>query len=96
MTLRIPADLSPLSHEQKDALIGALLAEIEAQKVANAALSARITELEAKLQQPPKTPGQLQHAALARAKAEPAYQGQARGATSGQPGAPRRRAQAGG
>jgi transposase len=56
MTLRVPANLSQLSHEQKDALIGALLAEIEAQKAANAALSARITALEAKLKQPPKTP----------------------------------------
>jgi Family of unknown function (DUF6444) len=56
MTPRVPADLSQLSHEQKDALIGALLAEIEAQKAANAALSARLAELEAKLKQPPKTP----------------------------------------
>jgi transposase len=56
MTLRVPANLSRLSHEQKDALIGALLAEIEAQKAANAALSARITELETQRKQPPKTP----------------------------------------
>jgi transposase len=56
MTPCIPADLSQLSHEQKDALIIALLAEIEAQKAANAALSARLAELEARLKQPPKTP----------------------------------------
>ena len=56
MTPRIPTDLSQLSHEQKDALIGALLAEIEALRAANAALSARVAELEARLKQPPKTP----------------------------------------
>jgi transposase len=56
MTLRIPADLSQLSPAQKDALIVALLAEIEAQKAENAALSARMAELEARLKQPPKTP----------------------------------------
>jgi hypothetical protein len=46
MTLRIPADLAQLSPAQKDALIVALLAEIEAQKAENAALSARMAELE--------------------------------------------------
>src|SRR3974390_1342702 len=42
-------DLSLLSHEQKDALITALMAQI-------AALTARVAELEAKLGAPPKTP----------------------------------------
>ena len=42
-------DLSSLSHAQKDALIGALMAQV-------AALTARIAELEAKLGLPPKTP----------------------------------------
>jgi len=42
-------DLSGLSHEQKDALIASLMAQV-------AALSARVAELEAKLDQPPKTP----------------------------------------
>jgi transposase len=63
MTLRIPADLSQLSHEQKDALIATLLtridalaAQVAALQAENAALSARVAELEAKLTQPPKTP----------------------------------------
>jgi transposase len=63
MTLRIPADLSQLPHEQKDALIATLVARIDelaaqvaALQVENAALSARVAELEAKLRQPPKTP----------------------------------------
>src|SRR5271166_3824669 len=42
-------DLSLLSHEQKDALIQTLMAQI-------AALTARVAELEAKLGLPPKTP----------------------------------------
>jgi transposase len=42
-------DFSLLSHEQKDALITALLAQV-------AALTARVAELEAKLGLPPKTP----------------------------------------
>jgi len=42
-------DLSLLSHEQKDALITALMAQV-------AALTARVAELEAKLGAPPKTP----------------------------------------
>jgi transposase len=42
-------DLSRLSHEQKDALIAALMTQV-------AALTARIAELEAKLGLPPKTP----------------------------------------
>ncbi|MBF0307694.1 MAG: IS66 family transposase [Alphaproteobacteria bacterium] len=57
-------DLSQLSHEQKDALIYALLdrvdalvAEVAALRAENAALKARVAELEAKLNEPPKTPG---------------------------------------
>ena len=42
-------DFSLLSHDQKDALITALMAQI-------AALTARVAELEAKLGLPPKTP----------------------------------------
>ena len=42
-------DLSQLSHDQKDALITALMAQV-------AALTARVAELEAKLGVPPKTP----------------------------------------
>ena len=42
-------DLSLLSHDQKDALIRALMAQV-------AALTARVAELEAKLGAPPKTP----------------------------------------
>jgi transposase len=42
-------DLSLLSHDQKDALIAALMAQV-------AALTARVAELEAKLGLPPKTP----------------------------------------
>lgn len=56
-------DLSQLSHEQKDALIYALLdrvdalvAEVAALKAENAALTARVAQLEAKLNEPPKTP----------------------------------------
>ena len=42
-------DLSLLSHDQKDALISALMAQV-------AALTARVVDLEAKLGLPPKTP----------------------------------------
>ncbi len=42
-------NLSLLSHEQKDALITALMAQV-------GALTARVAELEAKLGLPPKTP----------------------------------------
>ena len=40
----------------KDAIIAALIAQIEALTATNARLTARIAELEAKLDQPPKTP----------------------------------------
>ena len=64
MTPQAPRpDLSQLSHEQKDALIYALLdrvdalvAEVAALRAENAALTARVAELEAKLNEPPKTP----------------------------------------
>jgi transposase len=63
MTPQVPADLSQLSHEQKDALIVTLLARIDeltaqvaALQAENAALSARVVALEVKLKQPPKTP----------------------------------------
>jgi transposase len=47
--MTFPYDLSQLSHEQKDALILALWAQVEA-------LTARVAELEARLNAPPKTP----------------------------------------
>src|SRR5271157_1834169 len=47
--MAVRPDLSLLSHEQKDALITALMAQV-------AALTARIAELEAKLGLPPKMP----------------------------------------
>ena len=43
-------DLSHLTHQQKDALILALWAQVQA-------LTARVAELEARLEAPPKTPG---------------------------------------
>src|SRR5487761_2694553 len=48
-------DLSGLSHAQKDALIGALMAQVEALTAQIAALTARVAEVEAKLGEPPKT-----------------------------------------
>jgi len=42
-------DLSGLSHDEKDTLIGALWAQVQA-------LTARVAELEARLGEPPKTP----------------------------------------
>lgn len=57
MTPRSPRpDLSQLSHEQKDALIYALLDRVDALVAEVAALKARVAELEAKLNEPPKTP----------------------------------------
>ena len=47
---------SPPDLVDKDAIIAALMARIEALAAANAVLVARIAELEAKLDQPPKTP----------------------------------------
>ena len=50
-------DLSRLSHAEKDALIVALWAQVGAQAEQIAALTARVAELEAKLKEPPKGPG---------------------------------------
>src|SRR5271167_2622428 len=47
--MTVGPDISGLSHAQKDALIGSLMAQV-------AALVARVAELEAKLGLPPKTP----------------------------------------
>ena len=44
-----PPDLSKLTEAEKDALILALWAQVQA-------LTARVAELEARLKQPPKTP----------------------------------------
>src|SRR3712207_4261214 len=51
-----PLDPSQLSSPEKDALIAALLAQVQAQAEQIAMLTARIAELEAKLNLPPKTP----------------------------------------
>jgi transposase len=51
-----PSDLSALSPSEKDALIIALLAQVQAQAEQIAALTARVAELEATLKLPPKTP----------------------------------------
>ena len=51
-----PSDLRSLDPSDKDALIVALLARIDALILENATLRARIAELEAKLGLPPKTP----------------------------------------
>lgn len=49
-------DLSRLSHAEKDALIAALGAQVQAQGAQIAALTKRVAELEARLGNPPKTP----------------------------------------
>ena len=51
-----PPDLPSMNPSEKDALIFALLARIDALIAENAALRARVAELEAKLGLPPKTP----------------------------------------
>jgi hypothetical protein len=60
---RLP-DLSSLSHAEKDALIRALWAQVQA-------LTARVAELEARRDLPPEDARQLQPAALAGQEAEP-------------------------
>jgi transposase len=52
-----PPDLSSLSAAEKDALIAALLAQLEALRAGNELLTHRVADLEAKLGLPPKTPG---------------------------------------
>lgn len=54
--LNVLPDLSRLSHAEKDALIQALWAQVQAQGEQIAALTKRVAELEAKLNEPPKTP----------------------------------------
>jgi hypothetical protein len=58
-----PPDLAPLNSSEKDALIlaliarvDALIAEVATLKRENASLRARVAEHEAKLDLPPKTP----------------------------------------
>src|SRR5688572_11423123 len=51
-----PPDPTLLSSSEKDALIAALLAQVQAQAEQIAVLMARVAELEAKLNLPPKTP----------------------------------------
>jgi transposase len=50
-------DLSCLSHDEKDALIRTLWAQVQALSTQVETLSARVAELEARLGEPPKTPG---------------------------------------
>ena len=50
-------DLSQLTHEEKDALIRALWAQVQTLTVQVQTLAARVAELEARLGGPPKTPG---------------------------------------
>jgi hypothetical protein len=47
---------APVDSLDKDAMIAALLARVEELMATNACLVARVAELEAKLDQPPKTP----------------------------------------
>lgn len=51
-----PLDLTTLSEAEKDALIGALLARIDALTARVAALEGENKELRERLDQPPKTP----------------------------------------
>jgi transposase len=52
-----PPDLTKLTEAEKDTLILALWAQLDELQRQNTALSAWVTELEARLSQPPKTPG---------------------------------------
>jgi transposase len=54
--MTVPPDPTLLSLSEKDALITALLAQVQAQAEQIAVLTARVAELEAKLSLPPKTP----------------------------------------
>jgi transposase len=51
-----PTDLTHLSPSEKDALITALLAQVQAQAEQIALLTARVADLEARLNLPPKNP----------------------------------------
>jgi transposase len=51
-----PRDFSSLTNAEKDALIGTLLARVDALMAENVELRRRVGELEAKLGLPPKTP----------------------------------------
>lgn len=51
-----PPDLTVLSSSEKDALSAALLVQVHAQAEQSAVLTARVAELEAKLNLPPKPP----------------------------------------
>ena len=77
-------DLSRLSHDEKDALILALWAQVQL-------LTARVAELEAKLGVPPKTPDNSSVPPSKGAQAEPGEEGQAQRSASGQPGSHGRR-----
>jgi transposase len=54
--MTLPPDPTLLSSSEKDALIAALLAQVQTQAEQIAVLTARVAELEAKLDLPPKTP----------------------------------------
>jgi transposase len=72
-----PPDPTLLSSSEKDALIAALLAQVQAQAEQIAVLTTRVADLEAKLNLPPKTPDNSStppsqgHKANADAKAKP-------------------------
>ncbi len=81
-------DLNHLSHDEKDALIRALWAQVRT-------LTARVAELEAKLGEPPKTPDNSSIPPSQGKKPNPLRQAQARRAAQRQPGAQGRRARTG-
>jgi hypothetical protein len=57
---RKPADqrfLTRLSHDEKDALIRALWAQVQMLTAQTRTLTARVVDLECRLGEPPKTPG---------------------------------------
>ena len=66
-----PPDLSRLTETEKDALILALWAQVQA-------LTARVAHLEARLNEPTEDAGQLQPAAVQGPQGEPAGEGAAR------------------
>src|SRR3954453_5369933 len=75
-----PPDLSKLTKAEKDALIPALWARVQA-------LTARVAHLEARLSRPPETPGNSSLPPSRGHEANrPAGEGAARRAAPGQPG----------